>query len=137
LYRLVQACTSLYKKFVCFLMQDVLPDKREAEAQNLRHFVDSMTVTRLDIKEKKNVLAPIFNVYANTQFLRNHLVWIQVRTFLANRTYATNMQGRATVRIAPFNCSLCHSTDHPRGLCPFPEVPGWHGPSRRQDPQNA
>lgn len=29
-------------------------------------------------------------------------------------------------------CTGCHSVNHPRGLCPFTNIPGWYGPTAEQ-----
>lgn len=40
------------------------------------------------------------------------------------------------VRPEGSSCPICHAADHPRGHCPWPSLPGWHGPGLRP-PQRA
>ena len=102
----------------------------------LEDFLNSMEVRRLDVREKKGALSPRFNVYADSKHIRDHNVWGKIRHFLATRQYISTMIGRGTSNMAPFNCGICHSVDHPRGLCPFPDVVGWNGPTRRPEGMN-
>jgi len=122
--------------FLQSIILEAPPGEREDESRRLNDFIISLTVARMDIKEKKNTPAPHYNVYAKGNHIRNHLTWVRIRAYLANRTYASNMQGCATTNTKPFSCGVCHSTDHPRGLCPFPELPGWNGPPRRPETRN-
>jgi hypothetical protein len=119
--------------FLQSIILEAPPGDRDNEGLRLNDFISSLSVTRLDLKEKKNKPAPNFNVYAKGVHIRNHLTWIRIRAFLANRSYVSHMQGRAVIVIKPFSCGLCHGSDHPRGLCPYPELPGWNGPPRRTD----
>ncbi|KAJ7457219.1 hypothetical protein B0H11DRAFT_1925158 [Mycena galericulata] len=43
--------------------------------------------------------------------------------------FPTGFSYRGTVHPG-LNCSLCPSIDHPTGLCPFPDTPGWMGITR-------
>ena len=94
-------------------------------------FLDSVTIARLDIKSSGDTLQPHFNVYANGSIIGNDDLWIYLCEYLATRIYASPMQGLGTTKISPYHCGLCHSVDHPRGLCPFPVIPGWNGPGTR------
>jgi hypothetical protein len=94
-------------------------------------FLSSVRVTFLDYRTSGNILRPHFNVYASGDKLDNDDAWLYLRSFLASRTYGTAMHGEATTSLAPFDCGLCHGRDHPRGLCPFPAIPGWNGPGTR------
>jgi hypothetical protein len=61
-----------------------------------------------------------------------------LRDFLASRNYETLVLGRGWTRNLPLDCGFCHSADHPMGLCPFPDVPGWNGPgSKHINPVNS
>ena len=106
------------------------------QVRALEDFLNSMEVKRLDVREKKGALSPRFNVYADSKHIEDHNVWGKIRHFLATRQYISTMIGRGTSNMAPFNCGICHSVDHPRGLCPFPDVPGWNGPARRPEGMN-
>ena len=68
-----------------------------------------------------------YNIYVDSSGISTGKVWICLRNYLANCTYSANFHGTRKIETPPFHCRICHSTDHPRGLCPFPDIPGWHG----------
>jgi hypothetical protein len=98
---------------------------------NLRAFTDSMYIKLLDIRGDKNALRPHYNIHADNSLIPNPDLWCQVRALLARHSYFTISLGRGVTCFTAFKCSICHGADHPRGLCPFTEVPGWKGPARR------
>lgn len=104
------------------------PGERMATQAALETYVAGLHVKRIDTKAKGGILNPKFNVYTETKDIHNGSTWTKLRNYLAKRTYATTMLGQCSVVIAPHNCSLCHSVDHPRGFCPFPTLPNWNGP---------
>jgi hypothetical protein len=111
---------------------DSSPDETRLDAElALRTFIASMYVTRLDVKGRGDVPAPRFNIFANGSIIQDDYTWCRIKTFFANRIYSSLLLGRATPQPAPSTCGLCHSVDHPRGLCPFPNVIGWNGPPIR------
>jgi hypothetical protein len=97
---------------------------------DIRKFIDSINVTRLDFKQRRAQDKPRFNVYADSSHIRDPRIWSQVRDFMATQLYSNTRIGEGKTVIAPNNCGICHGADHPRGLCPFPDVPGWNGPLR-------
>jgi hypothetical protein len=112
-----------------------LPDSRKM-ATSLPKFINSLSVARLDAKGRGDTLQPRFNIYAEGSIIGDDKTWTQVRSFLANRTYATQLLGLGTIKVSPFHCTLCHGVDHPRGLCPFPDIVGWNGPSNQNMSRN-
>ena len=109
--------------------------EREDNQLILKDLIATMKIERLDIRKKGNILTPKFNVYAESARISSDIIWSDVRHFLANRSYDTSMLGRATIQVTPYDCAICHSADHPRGLCTFPKVPGWNGPTWRSETQ--
>lgn len=110
------------------------PDKKDTTQQALEVFVSSLWVEHLDIRIRqagRSVLTPKFNIFAISKDIHDHNTWSNLRAFLANRTYSTILLGKCHTKIAPHDCSICHGTDHPKGLCPFPRVPNWNGPTWR------
>jgi hypothetical protein len=99
-------------------------------ALSIRAFLLNPRITRLDIRDRDQTLRPHFNVYANGGALDSDAIWTFLRDYLASRAYTTPMQTRSETKRAPYHCGLCHSIDHPRGLCPFPALNGWNGPQR-------
>lgn len=102
----------------------------------IRTFLNSMTTKCLNIKERGGSLTPRYNVYADGNSIPRHTTWLDLRKYLANRIYFTPMHGRGIASLNPYNCGICHGVDHPRGLCPFPDIPGWNGPGKNQNTDN-
>jgi hypothetical protein len=116
---------------------DSFPEEVRTEVQSsIQAFIGSVRVTRLDYKASGDTLQPHFNVYASGSLISSDDIWAYLRDFLASRSYASPMHGQGMTVIARFNCSLCHGVDHPRGLCPFPAIPGWNGPGTRPSNTN-
>jgi hypothetical protein len=103
-------------------------NKRPSTQLALEKFVSTMCIQCINTKIKGGILSPKFNVYTDTKDIYNHLAWSQIRNYLAKRTYKTTMLGQGSVMIAPHKCAICHGVDHPKGMCPFPDVPNWNGP---------
>jgi hypothetical protein len=115
--------------FFQLIPQDMVTDDRLTPDTNTADFIHSISVTRLDVKMKGDKVKPRFNVYADSKHIRNPNAWSQVRDFLAGQIYESTRIGKGKTIIAPNDCGICHSADHPRGLCPFPDLPGWNGPA--------
>ena len=84
-------------------------------------------------KKPPPVLKPRFYIYADSSHIKDFQIWAEIRHFLANRSYQNSLLGRGKILLIPHNCGICHGADHPRGMCPFPELPGWQGPKRKMD----
>lgn len=98
---------------------------------NIHAFLRSVYIKRLNFRTKGNVEAPRFNVYADSRFIPDDDIWFNLRKSLANLPYTTPMLGRGTAEISPSTCSICHGVDHPTGMCEFPEMEGWNGPTHK------
>jgi len=114
--------------FLASLAEEELRRHGRDIQSSLRIFTASMSVTRLDTKGRGDTPAPHFNIFANGSTIQDDSNWCNIRSYLANRIYSSPLLGRATTLLTPFNCTLCHGVDHPRGLCTFPNVVGWNGP---------
>lgn len=112
------------------LLNNVPADDRTMVNNDIEQLLASMNIHRLDIKVTGNTLLPHFNVYAECSNFTDDKIWTCLRAHLLAATYTSSIQGRATTEKAPFRCSCCHGVDHPRGLCPYPSLPGWNGPKR-------
>ena len=99
-------------------------------------FLDSLSITCLNIKERGGALSPCFNVYADGAAIPSNSIWVNIRQYLSKRIYYTRLTGRGDTNTNPYNCGICHGVDHPRGLCPFPDITGWNGPSKDQNAGN-
>ena len=112
------------------------PEEKQEWHGQMVNFLGSATVHRLDIRSQGGRENPHFNVYANGDIIDDDETWLQLRKYLRNRSYKSMVIGTGRVLQEDFVCSLCHGHDHPRGLCPFPQIPGWNGgghlPKRQQ-----
>ena len=128
------------KREILLAVQDVIkaPNNQNPPTTTdaLGSFLNSVELKRLDIKEKKGALAPEFNVYADARYIQNSNVWDDLRNILASQEYHSTIVGQGSVRPRPFNCKVCHGVDHPSGLCPFPNIPGWKGPDGTESDKN-
>jgi hypothetical protein len=101
---------------------------QELIKQTVKRFLDSMWLTALDIRRRGNALDLHFNIYAKGNTISCTNTWTEIRCFLASQEYTDPTQGKGIVKLAPFHCAVCHAVDHPRGLCPFPDMEGWNSP---------
>jgi hypothetical protein len=112
---------------------EILANFPDGEQPNLRReilsFLDSIQIRRLDIKSGGGLADPHFNVYADSSAVSDVNTWLDIRDFLRNRVYRSMILGTGRAIATKFHCGLCHGKDHPRGLCPFPRIPGWKGPT--------
>lgn len=102
--------------------------ERENATLSIQRFKDSMWVEALETKGQGGIRKPTFNVHANGNLIDNPNAWSDIRTHLVGRNYHSSKFGHGQNVIAPNHCGLCHGVDHPRGMCPFPEIDGWKGP---------
>ncbi|KAA1469620.1 hypothetical protein DENSPDRAFT_849013 [Dentipellis sp. KUC8613] len=101
----------------------------------LVQYLQSLRVEKLNMKTIGGEAAPWFNLFADSSLVPSDELWFAVRHYLRQIRYTTNFHGTGTAR-GVLSCSLCHCVTHPRGLCPFPDLPGWQGPTHRA-PLNA
>ncbi|KIK33784.1 hypothetical protein CY34DRAFT_18154 [Suillus luteus UH-Slu-Lm8-n1] len=89
-------------------------------------FIKSLWIGRLDFKVSSGILLPHYNMFAISP-TNIPAVWTKLRAYIHSLTYLSELKGTGTaVNFMP--CPLCHSIAHPRGLCPFPNIPLWNGP---------
>jgi len=93
-------------------------------------FLNSVTIEKLKIKQSGNFDDPHFNVYARGSILKGEDgIWMEIRDHLKSHTYRTDLYGIGRCYTVGYHCGFCHGRDHPRGLCPYPNLPGWNGGS--------
>ncbi|KAG2741597.1 hypothetical protein P692DRAFT_20637543, partial [Suillus brevipes Sb2] len=90
------------------------------------NFIKSARAELLDSKITGGLSVPRFNILA-TSPTNDAKTWTDLRSFLSTLHYPTSLDGCGTAT-ALSACQICHSLAHPRGLCPFPQVPLWNGP---------
>jgi hypothetical protein len=66
---------------------------------------------------------PIANMYINCPFEKDE-DWTRLVDAVAKVEFRHSFLGTGTVRQG-WSCTICHGSDHPSGLCPFPSTPGW------------
>lgn len=93
----------------------------------IAEMINSVKVEFVDCKGPGGVPAPRFNVYSVSP-TGDMLAWSNIKALLFALTYPTLLTGTGRP-IKVFPCQICHSFCHPRGLCPFPSLPGWNGPN--------
>jgi len=109
---------------------DALPnDEKAAAAKDLNDFIKLMWVKKLGTKKFGGATAPTFNILANGKLIKDDDIWCHLRDYLAAQTYAPPFQDAGPASTNLHRCSICQSVDHPRGLCAFPHLEGWNGPS--------
>ncbi|KAH7928645.1 hypothetical protein BV22DRAFT_1044444 [Leucogyrophana mollusca] len=86
----------------------------------------SIEIERLDFKEKGSIPAPRYNVMAQSP-TTDPEVWTRLRVYLRELPYPSPIDGIGHFEDSFSPCGLCHSVAHPRGLCPFPNIPNWFG----------
>jgi len=102
--------------------------ERAAISHSVQLFKESMWVKNLEKKVQGGTKKPIFNIFANGNFINDSNTWSSIRTHLANRTYYDSKFSEGENNAIPEHCGLCHGIDHPRGMCPFLKLDGWMGP---------
>ena len=111
-----------------------LPKLNQAQAlQTLTTFIESLWVNKLDIKLRGNIPAPSYCIYTQGSIIDNDNTWSCIRDFVMSRKYKIEFQNPGCNFIPNLARTICHGIDHPRGLCPFPKVPGWNGPLHREE----
>ena len=94
----------------------------------LMDFTDAVWMAKIDTRERGNILAPSFRVFTPGALIPNACTWCHLRKYLASRSYSIQHQSPGTSIKPSKMCTICHGTNHPRGLCPFLNVTGWNGP---------
>ncbi|TFY78440.1 hypothetical protein EWM64_g5572 [Hericium alpestre] len=92
-------------------------------------FMMTLRVERIDTMGRGALLLPRFNIYADPAGIPSEEHWYALRRHFRDLPYVSNLYGIGRAQDNML-CSICRGVDHPRGLCPFPDVVGWNGPSR-------
>ena len=114
--------------FLTSLERTVPENQRHKAKAILQSFTDTLQVRMLDTKDPGNASAPTFNVYTQADLIPDDGLWCRLRNFYATQEYALPFQQPGATSASFFHCSICHSVDHPRGLCQFPAIEEWNSP---------
>ncbi|KAN0111925.1 hypothetical protein V8E52_008015, partial [Russula decolorans] len=74
-----------------------------------------------------------FRVYTSSDIINEDSTWCHLRNYIASREYKVKFQNPRTNLIPKCPYTLCHSADHPQGLCPFSGLSGWNGPTWKDE----
>ncbi|KAF7795092.1 hypothetical protein EIP86_006237 [Pleurotus ostreatoroseus] len=118
---------------------DATDDEEIVNATDRAPFADkimkSLRVSRLDCKKPGAIPEPEFYIYADLPVL-DHIPFQRIQGFLCRANWVDPFAGEGgCARPKPHDCNLCHGADHPRGLCPLPNTPGWRGPTHQERPR--
>ena len=99
-----------------------------AEKAILSIYAQSFSIALSSTKKKA-----LWNVYCRTPpelSFSDFLTWANK---IRSTEFISEDYGRGTVCTGDkqFTCFGCKSLDHPAGLCPFTELPGWFSPTAR------
>jgi hypothetical protein len=101
-------------------------------ATRYNNLVNSVRVSHIGIRAKLDTdtsrLRPIWRVYVASPSDDIAVITELIRLFRRLIFFDTEL---STGKIIDnFSCKGCKAVDHPSGLCPFPDIPGWHGPKK-------
>lgn len=112
------------------ILMPILAKQEEYEGLDLRMIarglIQSLRVETIPMKAPKGRPSPVTNLYV-TPFTKNVEDWRVVRSYLQALDYSETDYGQNIKVVEKIKCNGCHADDHPRGLCPFPKIPGWKG----------
>ncbi|KAF8186168.1 hypothetical protein K438DRAFT_1973538 [Mycena galopus ATCC 62051] len=89
-------------------------------------FCDSVKVVGMELLVS-NTNTVAWHLYV-TSPTDDHNAWTQLRRLFGRLSVMTALHGTARLQRS-YRCRICPSINHPTGLCPFPRLPGWLGPT--------
>ena len=99
----------------------------------LRFIRSSIRVKRLNLLKKADINTglgkptPVWNIYFYPP-TTDQTAMRDWRDIIRRTRFVTDVN-RAGYTCKPFNCTVCHSEDHPAGMCPYPSQQGWTVPT--------
>lgn len=111
-------------------------EKAVLQAQSaVRDMANSARSEPLNFRTPGGAPSPRWNIYVTPPTSRI-AAWTKIKEYVDELIYPSTLSGTGIV-CKLFYCTICHSHNHPRGLCPFPDIQGWNGPQhaeRNSDP---
>ncbi|KAK7676952.1 hypothetical protein QCA50_020070 [Cerrena zonata] len=86
--------------------------------------IDSLWVKIRPEFIKENISKPVVNVYSPPP-TRRPVLWSSWKGIFHEAQFKSNIAGTGKYERTRY-CKGCHGVDHSTGLCPFPDVAGWH-----------
>lgn len=119
--------TTLQQSDAEFAGKDLRPAAQEA----IETMIKSLTVEYIDFKDPGGIPSPRFNVFAHSP-TKDLLAFTNIRLLLFSFVYVSLLCGVGRP-VKLLSCQICHSFNHPRGLCLFPHLQGWNGPTHEPE----
>jgi hypothetical protein len=114
-----------------FLMQHAKFPEGTTAADQADKIVESLYAVPLEMARNKTSTYILWNIYVATVPDMPLEVWMKFTAIVRTLAFELHRFGRGTSRLGElqFKCSGCKACDHPTGMCPYPRLPGWFGPS--------
>ena len=96
----------------------------------IQDMIQSVRSELLDLKAQGGTSSPQWNIYVTSPTSRV-IAWSKIQKYIYTLTYPSSLSGTGVCRNL-FTCKICHSYNHPRSLCPFPNIQGWNGPQHSE-----
>lgn len=115
-----------------YIANDIADDGRWSHVDEdtvFNHLVRSIHVHVIPYQVRGGASEPLALVYIESPTADSN-EWEAFRAFIMNLVYGDDLTGHPTPFTGTMWCSICHSHDHPTGLCDLPAVPGWNGPTQ-------
>ncbi|KAJ7797044.1 hypothetical protein B0H14DRAFT_3549280 [Mycena olivaceomarginata] len=106
--------------------RDALPAHWSIQ-QVLNAVLGSITIVPIELDSGRGGVRVAWHVFMMVT-THNITFYNSIRAAFAGIEFITTWNNTGHVR-ADMGCRICLSIDHPTGLCPFPLVPGWMGPT--------
>ncbi|KAJ7059000.1 hypothetical protein C8F01DRAFT_1147742 [Mycena amicta] len=120
-----------HQPVMAFLSQNASFPEGSTPANEADIIVNSIAVLPLRMARNKTSFFTVWNVYVTITPDMPFDLWLAWVGLLRGLTYELHRFGRGVCRTGDkqFKCSGCKSCDHPAGMCPYPKIEGWQGPS--------
>jgi hypothetical protein len=93
------------------------PDER------VKQITSSLQIDIFHVRSSGGSPRPIVNLYIDPPSDKDDN-WSRLLQIVSTTTYKDAFMGSGTYH-AGWSCGICHSVDHPSGLCKFPSLPHW------------
>ena len=116
---------------VSLIIDDIAHDGRWRAFSALEafdHIIHSVRVRIIHRCIRGDIIDPVILIYCQSPTADTG-GWEAFRHHIQNFPFGSTHSGHPSPCTASLWCTLCHSFDHPTGLCYLPTIPMWHGPT--------
>ncbi|TFY52424.1 hypothetical protein EVJ58_g10026 [Rhodofomes roseus] len=92
----------------------------------------SIRVRILPFHSRGGILEPLAVVYCEPP-TASVADWTFFQSLVGFQQYGSAFTGHPVHYQRHLRCRICRGADHTMGLCPLPNLPGWHGPTPESD----